>query len=65
VSITGVAGGAIALLAYILRMIARLPCMGGKLGLDDWTMTGTIVCRLNSTVSRHQQLTLSRFYHVC
>ncbi|KAG2415252.1 hypothetical protein HFD88_006443 [Aspergillus terreus] len=43
VSITGVAGGAIALLAYILRMIARLPCMGGKLGLDDWTMTGTII----------------------
>ncbi|GAB1212505.1 hypothetical protein ATERTT37_001644 [Aspergillus terreus] len=43
VSITGVAGGAIALLAYILRMIARLPCMGGKLGLDDWTMTATIL----------------------
>ncbi|KAJ0415818.1 GMC oxidoreductase [Aspergillus carlsbadensis] len=44
VSITGLAGGALALLAFVLRIIARLPCCGGKIGMDDWTMALTMLC---------------------
>ncbi|KAL4810250.1 hypothetical protein BDV18DRAFT_166678 [Aspergillus unguis] len=42
VSITGLAGGAIAVVVYMLRMFARLPCCGGQLGWDDYTMTLTV-----------------------
>ncbi|KAJ5743631.1 hypothetical protein N7533_008501, partial [Penicillium manginii] len=42
VSYAGVAGGIIALVAFILRMIARLRCCGGTFGWDDWTMALTM-----------------------
>lgn len=35
--------GGVAILAYILRVIARLPTVGGNWGLDDWVMTASIV----------------------
>ncbi|KAL4911776.1 hypothetical protein BDW62DRAFT_215530 [Aspergillus aurantiobrunneus] len=44
VSITGLAGGAIALLVFVLRIVGRLPCCGGQIGLDDWTMGVTMCC---------------------
>ncbi|KAL2842799.1 hypothetical protein BJX68DRAFT_278171 [Aspergillus pseudodeflectus] len=43
VSIAGLAGGALALLAFCLRIIARLPCCGGTIGMDDWTMALTML----------------------
>ncbi|KAF2084270.1 hypothetical protein K490DRAFT_75929 [Saccharata proteae CBS 121410] len=43
VSYTGVIGGILALIAYILRMIARLPKFGGEIGADDWVMTATVL----------------------
>ncbi|KAF2502651.1 hypothetical protein BU16DRAFT_554699 [Lophium mytilinum] len=38
VSITGVTGGALALVVVGLRVIARLPCLGGQWGNDDWAI---------------------------
>ncbi|KAJ5214982.1 hypothetical protein N7468_010661 [Penicillium chermesinum] len=38
VSYTGVGGGIIAFIAFVLRMIARLKCCGGMFGMDDYTM---------------------------
>lgn len=43
VSHAGVAGGIVALVAFILRMLARLSCCGGIFGADDWTMMLTVV----------------------
>ena len=43
VSYAGVAGGIIAFLAFILRMVARFRCCGGIFGADDWTMMLTMV----------------------
>lgn len=43
VSYVGVAGGILAFIAYALRMIARLRCCGGVFGMDDLTMTITMV----------------------
>jgi hypothetical protein len=37
----------VAVLAYALRVIGRLPCLGGVWGLDDWVMTVAMV-RLTS-----------------
>ncbi|KAK9545726.1 hypothetical protein V6Z77_009280 [Aspergillus fumigatus] len=42
VSIAGVAGGALALFAFVLRMMARLPCCGGQFGMDDLAMIVTM-----------------------
>ncbi|CAG8876608.1 unnamed protein product [Penicillium nalgiovense] len=42
VSHAGVAGGIVALVAFILRMLARLSCCGGIFGADDWTMMLTV-----------------------
>ncbi|CAP98066.1 hypothetical protein EN45_097860 [Penicillium chrysogenum] len=42
VSHAGVAGGIVALVAFILRMLARLSCCGGISGADDWTMMLTV-----------------------
>ena len=39
VSYVGVAGGVLAVAAYALRMVSRLPCFGGTLGWDDAVMT--------------------------
>jgi len=44
VSYVGIAGGVIAVIAFILRVIARLTTGGGVWGLDDWTMLLTVVC---------------------
>jgi hypothetical protein len=35
--------GGLAVLAYILRAIARMPCLGGNWGVDDWVITAAIV----------------------
>lgn len=37
------AGGILAVIAYILRMISRLPTFGGQLGWDDALMTFAIL----------------------
>jgi hypothetical protein len=50
VSYAGVAGGIIALVAFILRMIARLRCCGGTFGWDDWTMALTMVWWISTPV---------------
>ncbi|KAF7179935.1 hypothetical protein CNMCM7691_008987 [Aspergillus felis] len=42
VSITGAAGGVLALIAFALRMIARLPYCGGQFGKDDLAMIVTM-----------------------
>ena len=39
ISIPGLVGGGLAILAFVLRMAARLPATGGcKFGMDDLTM---------------------------
>ncbi|KAJ5138872.1 uncharacterized protein N7515_003720 [Penicillium bovifimosum] len=43
VSYSGVIGGVLALIAFILRMIARLNVFGGVFGMDDWTMLLTMI----------------------
>ncbi|CAI7676271.1 unnamed protein product [Penicillium palitans] len=43
VSYAGVGGGIVALIAFILRMLARLSCCGGIFGADDWTMILTML----------------------
>jgi hypothetical protein len=35
--------GGVALLCFILRIIARLPAFGGQWGPDDWVMTAAMV----------------------
>lgn len=32
------------MIAFILRMIARLRCCGGMFGMDDYTMVVAMVC---------------------
>ncbi|KAL4789540.1 hypothetical protein BDV19DRAFT_396942 [Aspergillus venezuelensis] len=44
VSVTGVVGGVLALLVFIMRICARLPYFGGQLGADDWTMGLAMCC---------------------
>jgi hypothetical protein len=39
VSYSGVIGGALAVVAYLLRMTSRLPRFGGSLGWDDAVIT--------------------------
>ncbi|KAK7700729.1 hypothetical protein SLS57_012014 [Botryosphaeria dothidea] len=43
VSVSGIVGGIFALIAYILRMVSRLPQFGGTLGWDDAVMTFVVV----------------------
>ena len=44
VLITGIVGGALALLLVSLRLLARRPgAGGGEFGLDDWTIIRTMV----------------------
>ncbi|RMX97551.1 hypothetical protein D0868_10588 [Hortaea werneckii] len=43
VSYVGVAGGILAMIAYILRMVSRFPTFGGQLGWDDALMTFAII----------------------
>ena len=53
--------GGVAVLAYVLRLIARLPVFGATWGLDDWVMTAAIVrcCFQEGTVL---ELTYSRWW---
>lgn len=44
VSVVGMAGMAVAILAFILRICARFRCCGGHFGWDDGTMVFTMVC---------------------
>jgi hypothetical protein len=44
VSIAGLVGGSLAFLAFVLRIFARMSGAGGKVGLDDLCIFGTIVC---------------------
>lgn len=39
VSYIGVIGGVLALVAYVMRMVSRLPRFGGTLGWDDLVIT--------------------------
>ncbi|KAK0628088.1 hypothetical protein DIS24_g10834 [Lasiodiplodia hormozganensis] len=43
VSVSGIVGGIFALIAYVLRMVARHPKFGGTLGWDDAMMTVVVV----------------------
>lgn len=43
VSVSGIVGGIFALIAYVLRMVSRLPHFGGTLGWDDAAMTFVVV----------------------
>lgn len=43
VSVSGMAGLAVAALAFILRIVARFRCCGGQFGWDDGTMVFTMV----------------------
>ncbi|KAF7679597.1 hypothetical protein GT037_003345 [Alternaria burnsii] len=42
-TITTLVFGISALVAYVLRVVARLPWFGGNWGLDDWVMTVAII----------------------
>jgi hypothetical protein len=46
--------GGVAVLAYILRAIARLPTFGGNWGPDDWVMTAAIVQQPSSAQIMYQ-----------
>ncbi|KAF2091595.1 hypothetical protein K490DRAFT_31609, partial [Saccharata proteae CBS 121410] len=46
----GVTGGIIALLAFIMRMMASLPVVGRPLGWDDWTMCALVALAAPPTV---------------
>lgn len=59
---TLIAGG-VAVLAYILRAIARLPVFGGNWGLDDWVMTAAIVLPQTFTTIMYQDLRIADPYY--
>ena len=42
-TLTTLIAGGVAVLAYLLRAVARLPVFGGNWGLDDWVMTLAVV----------------------
>ncbi|KAL5396585.1 hypothetical protein PMIN02_003079 [Paraphaeosphaeria minitans] len=42
--------GAIAVLVFLLRVVARLPMLGGQWGLDDWAMTASMLFNVPLTV---------------
>ena len=56
--------GGVAVLSYILRVVARLPFFGGNWGYDDWVMTVAIVsitaitltCCCVSKLTLHSQI---------
>ncbi|KKK16523.1 hypothetical protein ARAM_003075 [Aspergillus rambellii] len=50
ITVAGLTGGGIALLAFLLRVLARLPCCGGQFGMDDWTMALTMCCMIPLSV---------------
>jgi hypothetical protein len=46
---TLIAGG-FALLAFLLRIVTRLPILGGSWGLDDWAITAAMVLVIPLTI---------------
>lgn len=42
--------GGMAVLFYLLRVIARLPIFGGNWGLDDWVMTVAMILIIPLTI---------------
>jgi hypothetical protein len=42
--------GGMAVLFYLLRVIARLPIFGGNWGLDDWVMTAAMILIIPLTI---------------
>ncbi|KAL5392312.1 hypothetical protein DPSP01_000826 [Paraphaeosphaeria sporulosa] len=42
--------GVIAVLVYLLRVVARLPMLGGQWGLDDWAMTASMLFIIPLTI---------------
>lgn len=46
----GVIGGAIALLAFLMRMCSAIPSGGRVLGWDDWTMAVCVALAVPPTV---------------
>ncbi|KAH8199888.1 hypothetical protein TruAng_005944 [Truncatella angustata] len=48
--LVGVIGGAVALLAFIMRMCSGLPASGRVFGWDDWTMAVTVALAVPPTV---------------
>jgi hypothetical protein len=42
--VAGVVGGVLAVVAFTIRMMTRLPLFGGQFGLDDLTMVLVMVC---------------------
>lgn len=67
-TLTSLIAGGVAVLAYLLRVCARLPLFGGNWGLDDWAITLAIVIPLKIfsvsrlTVCRYSS-SRSRFAH--
>lgn len=50
-SVAGVVGGVLSVVAFILRVAARFRCLGGQFGWDDATMVFTMVWSLDPAVS--------------
>ena len=50
VSIAGIVGGVLSVVAFILRIAARFRCLGGQFGWDDATMVFTMVWSLDPSV---------------
>jgi hypothetical protein len=46
--------GGLAVLAFLLRAVARLPYFGGNWGADDWVITADIVLPQNITHTVYQ-----------
>jgi hypothetical protein len=49
-TITTLVAGILSLVAYILRVVARLPWFGGNWGIDDWVMTAAIILIIPLTI---------------
>ena len=62
-TLTTLIAGGVAVLAYILRAVARLPIFGGNWGLDDWVMTSAIVRPPIFEHSMYQALPFSDIHH--
>jgi hypothetical protein len=61
VTYSGIIGGSLALFAVLLRIAARLPCLGGAWGADDWVILIAIVSCFGGPIFFFTKLTLVRF----
>ncbi|KAL4931459.1 uncharacterized protein BDV17DRAFT_297185 [Aspergillus undulatus] len=53
ISMTGIAGGVLALFIFLLRICARLPCCGGQFGWDDGVMVFTMLLVIPISAMSH------------